>query len=230
MVRSSGATGVAVKGRAANILMDGATPGMRISNISDKGVSHLGPVEKVQVEFVMMATKVVFLSTILVREQNAILVALPTSLISIERRKNARYNCTEDLMSFLDLSIWKPQADDVTAPPFYPHYKDVSSYLAVSDLSFGGLCAVTRFPAVNTVLRRGLIDDRAKLILPMQEPLEVGVEVRWFKRIKEHVKGKEDEASFMRSYRFGLEFISQTDQVRLAVRQFIQQLSQVGAI
>ncbi len=230
MVRSAGAAGVAVKGRASNIVMDSTTPGMRISNISDKGVSHLGPVDKVQIEFVMMATKVVFVSTILFREQNAILVALPTSLISIERRKNARYNCTEDLMSFLDLSIWKPLADDVTAPPFYPHYRDVASYLAVSDLSFGGLCAVTRFPAVNSVLRRGLIDDRAKLILPMQEPLEVGVEVRWFKRIKEHVKDKEDQASFMRSYRFGLEFISQTDQVRLAVRQFIQQLSQVGAI
>ncbi len=230
MVRSAGSSSVAVKGRASNFVMDSMTPVMRISNISDKGVSHLGNVEKVQVEFVMMSTKVVFVSTILIREQNAIMVAMPSSLVSIERRKNARYACTEDLTAFLDLSIWKPQADDVTAPPFYPHYRDVASFIAIADLSFGGLCAVTRFPAVNTVLRRGLIDDRAKLVLPMQEPLEVGVEVRWFKRIKEHVKGKEDEQSFMRSYRFGLEFISQSDQVRLSVRQFIQQLSQAGAI
>jgi hypothetical protein len=86
---------------------------------------------------------------------------------------------------------------------------------------------------VNTVLRRGLIDDRAKLILPMQDPIEVGVEVRWFKRIKEHVKlpdGRDDVTAYMRSYRFGLEFINPPDQIRLGIRQFIQQLSQAGAI
>lgn len=230
MVRGAGASGVAVKGRASNIVMDSASPAMRISNISDKGISHLSALGKVQIEFVMMSTKVVFVSTIVAREQSSILVNLPTSLISIERRKNARYNCTEDLTAYLDLSIWKPNPEDVTAPPFYVHHKHLAGYITIADLSFGGMCAVTRFPAVNTVLRRGLIDDRAKLVLPMQDPLEVGVEIRWFKRIKEHVKGAEDESAFMRSYRFGVEFISQTDQVRLAVRQFIQQLSQAGAI
>jgi hypothetical protein len=54
--------------------------------------------------------------------------------------------------------------------------------------------------------------------------------VRWFKRIKEAVPGKEDSQAFMRSYRFGVEFSSQSDQVRVAIRQFIQQLSQAGAI
>jgi len=231
MVRAEGAAGVAVKGRASNVVMDSATPALRISNISDKGVTHLGMKARVQVEFIMMSTKVVFVSQILAREQNSILVTMPTSLISIERRKNARYVCTEDLMAFLDLSIWKPLSDDVTAPPYFNQYRDLSGYISIADISFGGLCAVTRFPAVNTVLRRGLIDDRARLVLPMQDPLEVGVEVRWFKRIKEHVKGtNEDAQSFMRSYRFGVEFISQTDSVRVAVRQFIQQLSQAGAI
>lgn len=233
MVRGAGATGIAVKGRAANILMDSAEPAMRIANISDKGILHLSTMNRVQVEFVMMSTKVVFVANVVAREQNSVLVSLPAALVSIERRKNARYGCTEDLMAFLDLSIWKPQADDATAPPFYPPYRGLSGFLSIADLSFGGLCAVTRFPAVNTVLRRGLIDDRARLVLPMQDPLEVGIEIRWFKRIKEHVKtaaGEEETHSFMRSYRFGVEFISQTDEVRMAVRQFIQQLSQAGAI
>lgn len=231
MVRGAGATGIAVKGRAANIILDTSTPAMRIANISDKGILHLSAVPRVQVEFVMMATKVVFLANVLAREQNSILISIPQALVSIERRKNARYNCTEDLGAFLDLSLWKPHIEDVTAPPFYPQFRALSGYLTVADLSFGGLCVVTRFPAVNTVLRRGLIDDRARLVLPMQEPLEVGIEVRWFKRIKEHVKGTEDTShSFMRSYRFGVEFISQTDEVRLSIRQFIQQLSQAGAI
>jgi hypothetical protein len=229
MVRSVGASGVAVKGRAATVIVDISAPALRISNISDKGIQHLNGMQRIQVEFVMMSTKVVFVANILSREQNSLLVSLPTSLISIERRKNARYPCTEDLTAYLDLSIWKPAAEDPTSPPFYPHYADVGGFIALSDVSFGGLCAVTRFPAVNTVLRRGLIDDRAKLVLPMQAPLDVAVEIRWFKRIKEHVKADESE-SFMRSYRFGIEFISQTEEVRVAVRQFIQQLAQAGAI
>ena len=230
MIRSSGEAGTSVKGRAASIVMDSAMPGMRISNISDKGVQHLNSVQKVQVEFVMMSTKVIFVSTILMREHNAILVSLPTSLVSIERRKNARYVCTEDLMAFLDLSLWKPQADDPTAPPFYPHYRGVGAYIPIADLSFGGLCAVTRFPAVSTVMKRGVIDDRARLVLPMQQPLEVGIEIRWFKRIREHVKEGTEEQAFMRSYRFGVEFTTQSDQVKMSIRQFIQQLSQAGAI
>jgi hypothetical protein len=230
MVRGSGASGIAVKGRAANILTDG-TPCLRIANISDKGILHLSTVERVQVEFVMMSTKVVFLASLVAREQNSILITLPTALVSIERRKNARYNCTEDLTAYLDLSLWKPHVEDVTAPPFYPQTRSISGFLQVGDLSFGGLCVVTRFPAVNTVLRRGLIDDRARLVLPMQDPLEVGIEIRWFKRIKEHVKSSDETAqNFMRTYRFGVEFTSQSDEVRVAIRQFIQQLSQAGAI
>lgn len=231
MVRGAADTAVAVKGRASSVVLDSATPAIRISNISDKGITHLGSRGgRVQVEFIMMSTKVVFISTVLAFEQNSILLSVPTSLVSIERRKNARYACTEDLIALLDLSVWKPTQDDVTAPPFFLHCRSLSSFIQIADLSYGGLCAVTRFPAVNTVLRRGLIDDKAKLLLPMQDPLEVGVEVRWFKRIKEAVPGKEESQAFMRSYRFGVEFTSQSDQVRVAIRQFIQQLSQAGAI
>lgn len=230
MVRAESATGVSVKGRAANVILDTDVSGMRISNISEKGVTHLGMSSRVQVEFIMMSTKVVFVTTILAREQSCIVVAVPLSLLSIERRKNARYACSEDLTAFLDLSIWKPETDDATGPPFFSHHKDLAAYIAIADMSFGGLCAVSRFPAVNTVLRRGLIDDRARLILPMHEPLEVGIEIRWFKRIREHVKGNEDDGTFQRFFRFGIEFTSQSDAVRIAVRQFIQQVSQAGAI
>src|SRR5690606_22478689 len=157
-------------------------------------------------------TKVVFISSILSREQNSGLIQLPTSLVSIERRQNARYPTTEDLQAYLALSIWKPYSDDVTAPPYLVHYNKIGSYIAPSDLSFGGFCAVTRFPAVNSVLRRGLIDDRAKLIFPMQDPFEVGVEIRWFKKIKEHVKSDSGGKTFMRSYRFGVQFLNQSEE------------------
>lgn len=231
MVRSaSGGAATAVKGRAASIASDGQAPCIRVSNISDKGIAHLISHSRIQVEFVMMATKVVFASSIIAREQNSILISMPSALVSIERRKNARYGCTQELTAFLDLSLWRPEAEDPTAPIVYPHCRSLGSYLSVADISFGGLCAVSRFPAVSLVLRRGVIDDRARLILPMQQPLEVGVEIRWFKRIKEHVKTDTDEHSFMRFYRFGVEFTTQSDQVRMSIRQFIQQLSQADAI
>jgi len=230
MVRTAGDTGVSVKGKAASVILDSARPSMRISNISEKGIAHVAGNDRVQVEFVMMSTKVVFVSSVIAREQNSLLITLPISLVSIERRKNARYACTEDLMAFLDLSIWKPHTEDVTAPPFYLHQKEVSGYLNIADVSFGGICAVARFPSVNQTLKRGLIDDRAKLILPMQAPIDVGIEIRWAKRIKEHVASTAADNSFLRSYRFGLEFTGYTDQMRVSIRQFIQQLSQADAI
>ncbi len=229
VIRAVSTASIAVKGRAATV-NDVGMGTMRISNISEKGIIHLVGIEKIQVEFVMMSTKVVFMSQVLSREDKTLLISLPTTLVSIERRKNARYNCSEDLMAFLDLSVWRPKSNDMTAPPFYPHFSHLAGLLVVSDLSFGGLCAVARFPSVCQSLTRGVIDDQAKLLLPMQDPLAVGVEIRWLKRIREHVNGADDAGAFQRSFRFGIEFVNQSDQVRLSIRQFIQQLSQAGAI
>lgn len=231
IVRGAADTTVAVKGRSGDLILDSVPNGMRISGISDKGVQHLGGKgSRVQVEFIMMSTKVVFASAILVSEQNSIIIAVPTALVSIERRKNARYTCSEDLLGLIELSVWKPDQNDMTAPPFYMHNQSLAGLIQIADLSYGGLCAVTRFPAVNTVLRRGVVDEKARLILPMQDPVEVSIAVRWSKRIKELVPGKEESQSFMRSYRFGLEFNSPSEQVRIAIRHFIQLLSQVDAI
>lgn len=229
MVRASEQSPTTVKGRATNLIMDANVPRLRIANISDQGVQYLKDKGKVQVEFIMMSTKVVFVSQIVGREQNSLLVRMPQSLVSIERRKITRYSCTDDLMAFLKLSIWNPDPRDSTAPPYFPPYDSLSSHVPVADLSFGGLCAVTRFPAIGRVLRRGLIDDKATLVLPMQKPVNVGVEVRWFKKIREHINTDQSK-SYTRSYRFGVEFKSDAEELRLGIRQFIQQLNQQGAI
>src|SRR5688500_7480023 len=65
IVRTASDRGVAVKGRAADVHLDGTSPSMRIANISEKGVDHLVNRTRVQVEFIMMSTKVVFVSSIL---------------------------------------------------------------------------------------------------------------------------------------------------------------------
>lgn len=230
VVRSESSASTSVKGRVSAIIIDSSSPGVRISNISEKGIAYLKGNPKVQVEFVMMATKVVFTAKVLLCEHNNVLVSLPTTLVSIERRKNARYACTDELSAYLDLSVWHPDANDPTTPPFYPHVRSLATYISIADLSFGGLCAVTRFPAVSNVLKRGLMDDHARLILPMQAPLTVGIEVRWVKRIKELDKTNPAAPAYMRFYRFGIEFSNPNEQVRISIRQFIQQISQAGAI
>ena len=124
-----------MKGRAAAIKLDPAPPSMRISNISEKGIAHIVNEKRVQVEFIMMSTKVVFVGRVLQIEQNHLHISLPNSLVSIERRKNARYPSTDDMMAFLDLSVWKPHPDDDTAAPFYLHQREVAGYRQIIDLS-----------------------------------------------------------------------------------------------
>lgn len=223
---------VSVKGRAATIMTYGPNnlPVMRISNVSERGIAHLVAANKVQVEFVMMSTKVAFVAIVQAREQQSILVGIPQTLVSIERRKNARYNCTDELRSFINLSCWQPDADDLTAPPFYPHCKNIAGYIPITDLSFGGFCATTRFPSSSLTVRRGLIDDKAQLVLPMIGNFNVGVEIRWIKRIKEHHKDSEGKETFKRYFKFGVEFVGQSDELKLSIRQFITKLSQAGAI
>jgi hypothetical protein len=229
MVRGPGTNAVTVKGRAAAIFLNPSS--MRISNVSEKGLAHLSSQVTVQVEFIMMATKVMFLARIIERDQNHLTISLPTALVSIERRKNARFACTNDLMAYVAFSKWQPTSDDPTAQPFYAHHQRLASYVQISDISYGGLCAVTRFPSSSMALKRGVIDDETKLIFPFQEPLPVGVEIRWIKKIRESVKlGDERDVRELRFFRFGIEFVAPSEQVKLNIRQFIQQISQAGAI
>ena len=230
VIRSVSDATVVVKGRASTIIVDGPQPVVRISNISERGMEHLAVALKVQVEFVMMSTKVVFVSQLVQHEVGSITLSLPISLVSIERRKNARYACTDDLTAFLRFSVWRPNANDPLGPPFFPHGARTAAYIPIADVSSGGLCAVSRFPTLSVVLKRGLIDDRAQLILPMQSPLAVSVEIRWAKRIRELAARSAYPDAYQRFYRFGIEFNQQSDEIRGRLRQFIQQLSQAGAV
>lgn len=230
IVRELNDSSVAVKGRASSLTMDPSNQLIRISNISDKGIQHLHrPHAKIQVEFVMMSTKVLFVTQLVSIDANSITLMSPSVLVSVERRKNARYSTTDALRAMIHLSLWTPSHDDLTAPPVFAHAPQLANFIQIADLSYGGLCAVTRFPSVNSVIRRGLIDEKAKLILPMQQPFDVSVEIRWIKKIREHVSEYANK-QVVRSYRFGLEFVRQSEEVRVAVHQFIQQISQADAI
>jgi len=64
----------------------------------------------------------------------------------------------------------------------------------------------------------------------MQAPVPIAVEVRWWKRIRESVEEVDGEGRFVRSYRFGVQFVSPSDEARILLRQYVQQLTQAGAV
>jgi hypothetical protein len=234
-MRTEANQGLAVKGKASNIVSAKLPDGnkvlaLRISNISEQGMNYLTHQEKLQVEFIMMATKVVFISKIVNADQNSVLVTFPTSLVSIERRKNARFTTNENSLGFIRMSVWQPGPEDVAAAPIFPQYRGLTGIVPIADISIGGVCIVTRFPSLCQELRRGRIDEGAALILPMQRPIATNVEVRWVKKIKEHVKDSFGATRSFTSYRFGCEFMAQSEEVAIGIKHFVAQITQSEAI
>jgi len=231
MIRMDGAETVAVKGRAAGLDTTGTMKRFRISNVSEKGVTYLTSGASAQVEFVMMSAKVVFTSTILEINQNSVYLVFPKTLVSVERRKNARYACNEKLKAYVKLGVWSAKDDDFTAPPFYSFQDNIANYLSVIDLSLGGICVATRFPAAFLQLKRGIIDERASLLLPMSVPVPIAAEFRWLRKIKENVfLGDDRKESFQLHFKFGLEFVSLSETSEIALKQFMRNLSQSEAV
>lgn len=229
LIRIADSKSVAVRGRAAEVDTSNRPHTFRICNISDAGIAHLQTVETARIEFIGMTTQVMFDGKILSRDHGSVAVEFPSALFSLERRENARFIATPTNMAFVNLGCWSAAPNDVTAPPIINPYKDLASWISIADISEGGFCAVTRFPAAINALRRGIIDDHAKIILPMQPQIPVALEIRWFKRIKDRVR-VEGATRFQRTFRFGAQFVNQSDEVKLAVKQYIQQLSVAEAI
>ena len=133
------------------------------------------------------------------------------------------------MSSFVSLGLWEANAHQITSPPVFDNHPEFASMIRLADISEGGICAVSRFPGMLSVLRKGVIDDVATLFLPMQKKIEVGLEVRWIKRIKENV-AMEHEGKFARQFRFGANFISLSDDASLSIQQYIKQLALADAI
>ncbi len=231
LIRADDAKPLAIRGRATELLTQGASGAVRIANISEKGMEFLRGRKGVRVEFVGMATQVVFDSAIVAREDSSLIVAVPDCLISTERRKNARFVATPDFTSFIKFGHWHAEPNDLTSPPIFSHFAEQASWLYVADMSEGGFCATTRFPASLGSIRSGLVDDGAKLYLPMRPPIPLQIEIRWIKKIKEVVKLDNGATSGeQRLYKFGVQFLGLPEPARIAIRQYMQQLTTASAI
>ena len=227
--------GVAVKGRLAPIteldeksLVKGV--GIRISEISEKGSRYLASKELIQVEFVLMSTKIVFASRVIFRGKEFLIVAFPTCLVSIERRKNARFKATSSHVGFIKLEHHNPSKDDFTAMPYFSSFQGLAGALKVEDVSLGGLSVSTNFPSVLPYATRGTIDEGAILTLPLQKPVLCPIEVRWIKKITATESDGAENLVKTLTIKLGFQFTSVSPELENALRIYIMQVSQAEAI
>ncbi|MBM4250497.1 MAG: PilZ domain-containing protein [Deltaproteobacteria bacterium] len=225
---------IAIKARAHEIGADAS--GRRFvgfSGVSKAGIEMIEVGGGLQVEFATMATKIMFSTPILERGTSWVRVGFPKTLVSLERRSSDRYLCRDHLMSFLSFSLWGPKVSDVISPPFYEHQFQPASMVPIADISAGGVCIVTRFPSLCNELFRGVVDKQAHLHMPMQPSIPVEAEVRWIKKIKEHMTQVNTDTPislYSRHYRLGIQFRDPSDSFKLAIKQFTQQLALKDAI
>jgi hypothetical protein len=221
---------VVVKGRALKYFRRGDVSGIRIAQISANGLDYLTGVTQVQIEFSMMATKVAFVSLLLIREPSGIVVAVPNRLDSIERRKNARFAATADLGGFIVPLATSLSPLDSASPPVFSAYCELAGFLHVVDVSVGGLSAMTRYPRIPLDLRSGAQEIEALLYLPAQKPTAIKLGLRWSKTITEHLGENPGKTRSVAVYRHGFEFVDKKPEIVSVIGPYIQMLNHADAI
>lgn len=223
----------AVKGRAVARTLADIGQTFSISGISERGRAHLASTSQggVQIEFVLMSTKIVFFSRVLEIIGSEIKVSIPDYLVSMERRKDARFPVTVNTRAYVQLSNWHPDLKDLTVQPFLEYQRDIASLQHVGDLSQGGLSLVSRFPAMCRFLQRGAVLEKCNLMLPLTEPIPMVAEIRWSKRLRESIQDSNSGIPRMaRIYKFGLQFINPSERLQSELQKFMARLVVADAI
>ena len=200
-----------------------------LSEISQKGLEIVEAAGVVRVEVMGMPSRVMFDTKVIRRTEEGLVVAIPASLLSIERRQSARYNTLQTHMAYVKLSIWQPTARDIAAPPVFDLYQDLASWCPIVDVSIGGLCIQTHFPSILSHIESDKIDPKAQMIFPMINAVDVPVQFRWQKRTLNRVVDKGMEKNQLQ-FRFGIQFVDPDPRVVKLLRQFMRQLSMAEAI
>lgn len=232
LVRDVSQPEVAVKGRAVSSSAVSRAGGFSIGGLSERGRIYLAahPDAIFQIEFVLMATKVTFQSKIMRMDGNAVIVSLPDLLVSIERRKDARYLVTANTKAFVKIDNWHPDQRDATVIPFFEYQRENATLIAAGDVSAGGMSIVTRFPAICRALQKGSIVDRGSLILPLEPPIPIMFEVRWVKRIRENLQDMDGHVRTARFYKFGVQFVNPSEKLVTELQRFMTRLVVADAI
>ena len=234
LIREPQNTSIAVKGRALDLqtLYYGGQKktGIVICDVSSKGLRYLFDKETVQIEFVLLSSKIICNCQIIQIRDTEVIMSLPKTLYSTEKRKKSRYKTNEDAPAFIKLSIWKAPENDILAPPYFTQHKHLFELLPIIDISFGGVCFNSRFPSMLNELEKGIIDSNASILLPMSSPMPVELVVRWIKTVKEHVKISSRSSISKSTFFVGCSFNFAQEEMMLKVKKYIQQIVKSKAI
>lgn len=220
---------ISIRGMAAELINIQKNLGFRICDISERGIQNIIGSHLLQIEFLGLSTKVLFVTSLITVEQNSIIVSIPNEILSIERRTYSRYTTTNNFNCFASFEFWKPQKHNITSPPVFTGLETFAEYNYIIDISEGGFCFKTRFPAIMENMRRGLVDEKTKLILPLQPPIIVTTEIRWTKRIKERIN-IEGAERFQKIFKAGMQFVNLSNDNRRDIQHLIKQLSLADAM
>jgi hypothetical protein len=233
-IRSLAQIETAVKGRASSSGTLSTQDAFEISGVSDKGRAHLQSFMQsnngVQIEFVLMAVKVVFFARIVKFSGSAVLVTIPDYLTTIERRRDERFVMPVGNKAFLRLEDWFPEIKDPVVPPFFEYQRELASLVALGDISLGGISIVSRFPALCKVLQKGAMLDKVSLLFPLSEPINSTIEIRWAKRLRESVQDFTGEPRTFRAYKFGIQFVNPSSKLQSEIQRFIAKIATSEAI
>ncbi|MFK7828101.1 MAG: hypothetical protein AB8G05_28385 [Oligoflexales bacterium] len=201
-----------------------------LNNISDNGIKHLEGKKFIQLEFALISNKLICSSKIRQISDDELMVELPKSLTSIERRANARFKTKSECCAFVQLSKWKTSAKDLLATPYFEKHRNLATQFLVSDISVGGLCLKTFFPSISSKLSKDLIDEKAKLSLPLKKEISIGLNVRWIKKINEHIKITSSRNYIKTCYLIGCQFTEESDELLSEVKKFIKHIQETGFV
>ncbi|MFK7872064.1 MAG: hypothetical protein AB8C84_02685 [Oligoflexales bacterium] len=243
-VRTQSSSPVAVKAKSGHLQMKGErVEGFHIHGISQKGVNHLSRCSKVYVEFMMLSTKIMTVVPLLksFEAEGRIYIGMPDVLLSVQRRENERFKTSGTLQPYLKLSKnrsglderRKMSADDeeLSFFPVWAPYQELQELFIVKDLSLGGFSMQTVFPGQVRNLEPGMLDYDAQLLLSSLGRVQVGVELKWSKRLRQTEKFRGKESSYF-THQFGFFFLKEQSQngFQEILHQYIRQLSRLEGI
>merc|ERR1711981_1078907 len=95
--------------------------------------------------------------------------------------------------------------------PFVFQHNSLKHYFPLKDLSLGGFGVETSFPYYNSIWKGDFVDEKAKLWLSGQNPINLPLELRWQRKITIEKSSKVEFPHI--KYLFGFMFKTEEEQL-----------------
>ncbi|NRA44971.1 MAG: PilZ domain-containing protein [Oligoflexales bacterium] len=121
-------------------------------------------------------------------------------------------------------------AKDLLATPYFEKHRSLATQIFISDISVGGICLKTYFPSISSKLSEDLVDEKAKITFPLRTQMEVGLNIRWIKRINEHIKVTSTRNNIKTFYLIGCQFTEAPEELMSEIKRFIKLIQEAGLV